>query len=94
MPKTVILLGLKEASQATDSDRDRWERLKSAVCPKCNNFGYYYTYLYLSQYCWEKNSKNGTEREKKMQTASPNFLVSETTSSKDNTLAQESLASD
>lgn len=37
MPKTVTSLGLKEASQAIGDDGDRWERLKSAVCLKCND---------------------------------------------------------
>lgn len=45
MPKTVTLLGLKEASQASGDDRDRWERLKSAVCP---NAAIFWVVLHLS----------------------------------------------
>lgn len=66
MPKTVTSLGLKEASQAIGDDGDRWERwerLKSAECPKCNSYlGWYYTYLYLPQFCREKGSKVRTEQ--------------------------------
>lgn len=35
--QNVSSLGLKETSQAIGDDRDRWERLKYAVCLKCNN---------------------------------------------------------
>ena len=44
-------------------------------------FGWYYTYLYLSQFCWGKGSKIGIKGET-IWIASPNFPVSETTSSK------------
>lgn len=65
MPKTVTSLGLKETSQAIGDDRDRWERLKSAVYPKCNNIlvGVIPIYTYPN-FAEKKGNKIGIEQEK------------------------------